>query len=162
MHRLLSFGSLASLALTISTSVVHAQVTTPATDPVFVRAQQMVTAGQDVAGRAVIDSVLTVTPDGTPRYAEALYWRATLSKTAAGAERDYRRIVVEYALSPRAQESLLRLAQLEMTRGDRAGARAHLERLQREYPGGAASMRGSMTLAPSSLAIAALASQSAT
>jgi hypothetical protein len=147
MHRLLSYGSLAALVLTISMSIVHAQATAPATDPVFLRAQQMVTAGQDVAGRAVIDSVLTVTPDGTPRYAEALYWRATLSKTAAGAERDYRRIVVEYALSPRAQESLLRLAQLEMTRGDRAGARAHLERLQREYPGGAASMRGSMTLA---------------
>jgi len=147
MHRFFSFGSLASLALAIGTSVGHAQATAPATDPVFIRAQQMVTAGQDVAGRAVIDSVLAVTPDGTPRYAEALYWRATLSKTAAGAERDYRRIVVEYAISPRAQESLLRLAQLEMTRGDRAGARAHLERLQREFPSGAASTRGSITLA---------------
>ena len=147
MHRFLSFTVLASFAFAICVSTIDAQATTPATDPVFVRAQQMVTAGQDVAGRAVIDSVLAVTPDGTPRYAEALYWRATLSKTAAGAERDYRRIVVEYALSPRAQESLLRLAQLEMTRGDRVGARSHLERLQREYPSGAASTRGSMTLA---------------
>ena len=147
MHRFLSFPVLSSFAFTICASTVAAQAASRATDPVFVRAQQMVTAGQDVAGRAVIDSVLAVTPDETPRYAEALYWRATLSKTAAGAERDYRRIVVEYALSPRAQESLLRLAQLEMTRGDRVGARAHLERLQREYPVGAASTRGSMTLA---------------
>jgi len=150
MHRLLSFVPVVSLAVALGTSVAHAQAATPATpatDPVFVRAQQMVTAGQDAAGRAVVDSVLAATTDGTPRYAEALFWRATLSKTAAGAERDYRRIVVEYALSPRAQESLLRLAQLEMTRGDRASARAHLERLQRGYPSGPVSTRGSLTLA---------------
>ena len=144
MHRLLSF---ASLALIVAGSSAGAQAVPGGTDPVFVRAQQMVTAGQDVAGRAVIDSVLAATPEGTPRYGEALFWRATLAKTAAGAERDYRRIVVEYALSPRASEALLRLAQLEMTRGDRAGARAHLERLQREYPAGTASTRGSLTLA---------------
>jgi hypothetical protein len=116
-------------------------------DPVFIRAQQMVTAGQDSAGRAVVDSVLAVTTEGTPRYAEALFWRATLSATAAAAERDYRRISVEYPLSPRAPESLLRLSQLEMTRGDRASARAHLERLQREHPTGALSTRASVTLA---------------
>ena len=145
MHR--SF-SLVPFALVVAVSSAGAQGGTGATtDAVFVRAQQMVTAGQDVAGRAVIDSVLRVTPDGTPRYGEALFWRATLAKTAAGAERDYRRIVVEYSLSPRAPESLLRLAQLEMTRGDRAGARAHLERLQRQYPSGPASARGSLTLA---------------
>ena len=118
-----------------------------AVDPVFTRAQQMVTAGQDVAGRAVIDSVLAVTPEDTPRYAEALFWRATFSKTAAAAERDYRRISIEYPLSPRAQESLLRLAQLEKTRGDRAGARVHLERIQREHPTGPTSVRASVTLA---------------
>ena len=144
MHRSLSF---ASLALIVAISSAGAQAVPGGTDPVFIRAQQMVTAGQDAAGRAVIDSVLAATPEGTPRYGEALFWRATLAKTAAGAERDYRRIVVEYALSPRAPEALLRLAQLEMTRGDRAGARAHLERLQREYPAGAASTRGSLTLA---------------
>jgi len=144
MHRSLSF---ASLALIVAVSSSGAQAVPGGTDPVFVRAQQMVTAGQDVAGRAVIDSVLAATPEGTPRYGEALFWRATLAKTAAAAERDYRRIVVEYGLSPRASEALLRLAQLEMTRGDRAGARAHLERLQREYPAGTASTRGSLTLA---------------
>lgn len=144
MHRSLSF---ASLALIVAISSAGAQAVPGGTDPVFIRAQQMVTAGQDAAGRAVIDSVLAATPEGTPRYGEALFWRATLAKTAAGAERDYRRIVVEYALSPRAPEALLRLAQLEMTRGDRASARAHLERLQREYPAGAASTRGSLTLA---------------
>ena len=117
------------------------------TEAVFERAQQMVTAGPDVAGRGVIDSVLAATAEGTPRYAEALFWRAKLSKTAAAAERDYRRISVEYPLSPRAQESLLRLAQLEMTRGDRASARVHFERIQREFPTGNTSVRASIALA---------------
>lgn len=119
----------------------------PVTEPVFVRAQQMVVAGQDSAGRAVIDSVLAATSEGNPRYAEGLFWRATLSKTAAAAERDYRRIAVDFPFSPRAADALLRLAQLEMTRGDRAGARAHLERLQREHPLGSTSTRGSVMLA---------------
>lgn len=116
-------------------SAAAAQGNGPPTDPVLIRANQMVTAGQDVAGRAVIDSLLAVTASETPRYAEALFWRATLSTTAAAAERDYRRIVVEHPLSPRASDALFRLAQLEGTRGDRASARAHLERLLREHPG---------------------------
>jgi len=64
MHRSLSF---ASLALIVAVSSSGAQAVPGGTDPVFVRAQQMVTAGQDVAGRAVIDSVLAATPEGTPR-----------------------------------------------------------------------------------------------
>jgi cell division septation protein DedD len=144
MHR---FLRLSLFALSIFASRAAAQGTAPATDPVFVRANQMVTAGQDSAGRAVIDSVLAVTPGESPRYAEALFWRATLSRTAAGAERDYRRIVVEHALSPRAPESLFRLSQLETTRGDRAGARAHLERLLRQHPNAPVIPRASITLA---------------
>lgn len=141
MHRAVLVLSIAVAALV--PSLAEAQVT----DPVFVRAQQMVTAGQDSEGRAVVDSVVAATAEGTLRYAEALFWRATLSRTAAAAERDYRRISVEYPLSPRAPEALLRLVQLEMTRGDRVSARAHLERLQREHPTGATSTRASITLA---------------
>jgi cell division septation protein DedD len=114
---------------------------------VFQRAQQLVAAGNDSAGRAVVDSALTARTEGTPEYADALFWRARLARTAAGAERDYRRIGVEYPLSPRAAESLLLLAQLEMTRRDRAGARAHLARLQREHPTSPFSARASLTLA---------------
>jgi cell division septation protein DedD len=124
-----------------------AQAPSSATESVFVRAQRMVTSGQDSAGRAVVDSVLQATAEGTPRYAEALFWRATLSKTAAAAERDYRRIAVEYPLSSRAQEALFRLAQLETTRGDRASARAHLARIQREHPTGSMNTRANLMLA---------------
>lgn len=138
-------GPLVALVLVSAMSrAAAAQVRDSST---FVRAQQMVTAGQGDAGRAVVDSVLAVTPPESPRYAEALFWRATLARSAADAERDYRRISVEYPLSSRAPEALLRLAQLEMARGDRGSARAHLERLQREHPTGATSTRASVWLA---------------
>lgn len=131
----------------LAAAEVRAQGEPSKTDAVFIRAQQMITAGQAAAGRAVVDSVLAATTEGTPRYAEALFWHASLNETAAGAERDYRRIAVEYPLSPRAEESLYRLAQLEMTRGDRAAARSHFERIQREHPSGATSTRASVKLA---------------
>ncbi|MDF2771376.1 MAG: Sporulation protein [Geminicoccaceae bacterium] len=144
----LALGALVCLTLISGASRAGAQAAgASAADPVFQRAQQLVASGQDSAGRALVDSVLSMRAEGTPLYAEALFWRARLARTAAAAERDYRRIAVEYALSPRAAESLLLLAQLEMTRGDRAGARVHLARLQREHPTGAISTRASVTLA---------------
>ena len=100
----------------------------------FARAQALVSGGEGKEGRAVVDSALGRIPPGGPRYAEGLFWRATLASNALDAERDYRRIAVEYVLSPRVPVALTRLAQLELARGDRALARQHLERLLHEYP----------------------------
>jgi septal ring-binding cell division protein DamX len=78
--------------------------------------------------------MVAATPPDTPAYADALYWRATLAATGADAERDYRRVVVEYPLSPRTGDALLQLAQLETARGDRAPAITHLQRFLLENP----------------------------
>jgi tetratricopeptide (TPR) repeat protein len=94
----------------------------------------MVAEGDGVAGRAIVDSALAVIPVSSPRYAEGLFWRASIALVALDAERDYRRIAVEYTLSPRVPDALIRLAQLELARGDRMLAAGHLERLLREYP----------------------------
>jgi cell division protein FtsN len=67
-------------------------------------------------------------------YPEALYWRASLASNAADAESDYKHIVVDYPLAPQAEDALLRLAQLELARGDREGALIHLQRIPRDYP----------------------------
>jgi cell division septation protein DedD len=139
----LAVAVLACLIVGTAPARAHGQ----AVDSVFQRAQQLVAAGNESAGRAMVDSVLAARTEGTLEYAEALFWRARLSGVAAAAERDYRRLSVEYPLSPRAPEALLLLAQLEMTRGDRVSARAHLARLQREHPTGAISTRASVTLA---------------
>ncbi|MEX0909246.1 MAG: hypothetical protein WDZ58_05715, partial [Gemmatimonadaceae bacterium] len=72
-----------------------------ATDPVYSRAQALVSEGQGAAGRVLVDSMYRSTAPGSGERAEALFWRATLAPTAADAERDYRAIVVDHATSPR-------------------------------------------------------------
>jgi len=123
-------GALLSCAGTLAV----AQTTARATDPVFVRAQALVSDGNGAAGRALIDSVIAATPPTARLYPEALYWRASLASNAADAESDYKHIVVDYPLAPQAEDALLRLAQLELARGDRDGALVHLQRIPRDYP----------------------------
>lgn len=105
------------------------------TDPVYARAQALVSEGQGAQGRALVDSMYRVSAPASAERAEALFWRATLAATAADAERDYRAIVVDHATSARVEDALLRLAQLELARGDRDGALRHLQRLSTEFPG---------------------------
>src|SRR5262249_38934726 len=98
-----------------------------ARDSLFQRARRLVLEGSGDAGRAVVDSALAAS-EGTPAYADALYWRAALAATAADAERDYRRVIVDYPFSEHAGDALLALAQLEMARGERGSAIDHLQR----------------------------------
>jgi cell division protein FtsN len=78
--------------------------------------------------------VIAATQPSARLYPEALFWRATLAANAADAESDYKHIVVDYPLAPQAEDALLRLAQLELARGDRDGALGHLQRIPRDYP----------------------------
>jgi cell division protein FtsN len=94
----------------------------------------MVSDGNGAAGRALVDSVLKATPPYAPLYPVALFWRASLASNAADAESDYKHIVVDYPLAPQAEDALLRLAQLELARGDRDAALSHLQRIPRDYP----------------------------
>jgi cell division septation protein DedD len=126
-------GFIGLLLLCIAT-LATAQVPSRPADPIFVRAQTLVSDGNGVAGRALIDSVIAKTPPTSQLYPQALFWRATLAANAADAESDYKHIVVDYPLAPQAEDALLRLAQLELARGDRDGALNHLQRIPRDYP----------------------------
>ena len=77
---------------------------------------------------------------------EALFARASIAESADAARKDYLRIAVDYSISPRAEDSLLRLAQMEIARGDRAAAKQYLERLALEHPGGASRAQGAYWL----------------
>jgi cell division protein FtsN len=120
--------------LVVSATGLDAQASARPVDPVFTRAQALVSDGNGAAGRALIDSMIAATPSSAPLYPQALFWRASLAASAADAESDYRHIVVDYPLAPQAEDALLRLAQLELARGDRDGALVHLRRIQRDYP----------------------------
>lgn len=136
------------IALAASTSLVRAQSSdSTATDSTFLAAQRLVVEGRGDEGRAMVARALTAAPEGSSRYIEALYWRAALASTAADAERDYKRIIVEYPASRRAEGALVGLAQLEMARGDRAQAMRHLERVVREHPSGPSRARAAFWMA---------------
>src|SRR3954463_16174466 len=81
------------------------------TEAVFTRARQLVVNGNGAAGRLLIDSVITAMPPDAPAYGDALYWRAALAATNTDAERDYRRVIVEYPLSSHTGDALFALAQ---------------------------------------------------
>lgn len=99
--------------------------------------QRMVNAGDRAGARQFADSVLRLVREGTPAYAEALFARAFASSSAVEAERDYLRVAVEYALSSRAEDATMMVAQLKLARSDRSGARRNFERLVRDHPTGA-------------------------
>ena len=128
------WGILVGMLIPCAATDLLSQAAVHPIDPAFVRAQALVSDGNGAAGRALIDSVLAATPTNAPLYAQGLFWRATLASNAADAESDYKHIVVDYPLAPQAEDALLRLAQLELARGDRDAALSHLQRIPRDYP----------------------------
>jgi hypothetical protein len=106
----------------------------PRADSAFARARALVTEGNGVAGRTLVDSILQANKPGTPTFVEGLWWRAVLAEQAAPAEKDFLRLAIEHPASPRAPEALLRLGQLELARGARDAAAKHFDRLVTEHP----------------------------
>jgi cell division protein FtsN len=126
----------------VTSAVAGAQGTLPV-NPVYKRAQTLVNDGNSAGARVLIDSMIAVAAPGSNDYAEAVYWRAVLAATAAEAETDYRRIVVEYRNSPRVEDALIRLAQLEIARANYDAALKHLTQLATEHPESPARARAS-------------------
>jgi cell division septation protein DedD len=118
----------------------HAQMavrgTTSAAELAFHRAQQLVADGNGTAGRAIVDSIVAATREGSPEYADALYWRATLAESSDRARLDYLRVATGYALAPRAEDALFRLAQIAIEAGDRPSAKKYLSRMAAEHADG--------------------------
>ena len=147
------FAVLSVLLLACVAHMASAQTSpasAPPNDSLFRRARRMVGEGNGPAGRGMVDSLLKRAEEGSTAYGDALFWRGALAQTAAEAESDYRRVIVEYPLSHYADDALLAIVELEQARGDRAGALAHLQRFVREHPVSAA--RGIAALAAARLA----------
>ena len=136
LARLYSIAAISVLAASSGWAQPSSGAHTSAADSAFRRAQRFVADGNGTAGRAIVDSVLAVTPENTPAYADALYWRATLAETGDRARFDYLRVVNEYATASRAEDALLRLAQIANEAGDRVSAKKYLDRMIVEHADG--------------------------
>lgn len=118
-----------------------------AVDNAVGRARALVESGNGRAGRLVLDSMVQEAGMSTPALGELLYWRGLLAESSSEAERDWRRLLLEVPMSPRSEDALLRLAQLEQLRGRPAASRALLERLARDYREPASQARAHFWLA---------------
>lgn len=154
-HATLGTGLGAALLSVGAVRVLEAQA--PATvsaamDGAVSRARGMVDSGNGAEARAILDSLVTVAGAASNDLAEALFWRATLAERVGEAERDWKRLIIEVPLSPRATEALVRLGELEMLRGHPADARTYFARVVREYPSGSSRARSQLWIAKSYVA----------
>jgi cell division septation protein DedD len=135
---------LLSAGLLFTGAIAHAQGANG--DSLIARVRRLGENGSAAAGRTLADSALGAAKEGSSAYADALFARASVAESPDAARKDYLRIVVDYSGSPRAEFSLLRLAQMELTRGDRASAREYLRRLALEHPDGPSRAEGAYQL----------------
>lgn len=86
------------------------------------------------AARDGFQEFLRVAP-GDPRASEAqFYIGETYTKDPDAAIAAYQKVVDRYPTSTRAPTALMRMARLEIARGDRTAARTHLNQIVRAYP----------------------------
>lgn len=134
------------LALTLASGALAQRPDSVPDGPALQRARQLFADGRGADARRVIDSILRVATPDSAVYADALHLRASNAATAADAERDYRRLLIETPLSVRAEDALLRLAELHEARGDRQGASEHLRRFLLSYANHPARPRAALSL----------------
>jgi len=130
----------------LAAAATAARAQRSAGDSIVQRVQRLASDGNAAAGRLLVDSVLAAAKEGSTVYVDALFARASIAESADAARKDYLRIAVDYSISPRAEDSLLRLAQMEIARGDRAAAKQYLQRLALEHPDGASRPQGAYWL----------------
>src|SRR5258707_160850 len=102
------------VVLALSAAATGARAQGTGGDSTLARVLRMASEGNAAAGRALTDSVLASAKEGSPAYVDALFARASIEESGEAARKDYLRIAVEYSNSPRAEDSLLRLAQMEI------------------------------------------------
>ncbi|MBI1966558.1 MAG: SPOR domain-containing protein [Gemmatimonadetes bacterium] len=107
---------------------------TAQTDPRLADAVRIAQAGQLDSARAVVSRLLRTLPPTDSVYPEALYTAGILSPEPQLVARNLQRVVVEYGLSPWADDALLRLTQFHFAQGDPAATVQAAERLRRDYP----------------------------
>jgi hypothetical protein len=104
-------------------------------DPRLQAAIDLAQSGRADSARAVVRQLLATLSAQDSIYSQALFVQGgMLAPDASTAATSLQRVVVEYGMSPWADDALLRLAQLFEAQNDPAGAVQAVERLRRDYP----------------------------
>lgn len=103
-------------------------------NPALRAAIQLAAEGHGDSARRIVALELAKATPGDPGYVEALYWRGRLAASGDSAERDLRRVAIEYSTSRWADQALVQLVQLAMAAGNSSAAFQLAERLRNDYP----------------------------
>lgn len=103
-------------------------------DPRLVAVVRQAQEGDADSARATLGRLLQSTPATDTLYPQLLFVAALTAPTAQEMQRSLQRITVEHALTPWADDALLKLAQLEYAGGNLPGAARNLERLRSDFP----------------------------
>ena len=103
-------------------------------NPALRAAVQLAAEGRGDSARRIVALEMAKAKPGDPAYVEALFWRGRLAVSGDSAERDLRRVAIEYSTSRWADQALLQLAQLALAAGNGSGALQLAERLRSDYP----------------------------
>jgi general secretion pathway protein A len=109
---------------------------TPRSSPTGSRRSRRMIAVGAIGVVAAVSLGIALWPGRALPDAETLYWRGTMSAQPADAEKDLNSLITRFPQSPRLNDALLHIAQLEMARGDRAGALQTLAQLSQRNPSG--------------------------
>ncbi len=106
----------------------------PTADDAYQAAMGAYQRGSLTTARSGFQEFLRIAPNDR-RAAEAqFYIGETYTRDPDAAIAAYQRVVDRYPTSSRAPAALLRIARLEIARGDRTQARSHLNQILRSYP----------------------------
>lgn len=103
-------------------------------DPVLAAAVRLATEGQGDSARALVHSLLQQRDPVDSLYADILFAAGVVAADIDSARTYFRRVSIEYARSARADEALLRLAQLSFAAGDYPAAARSAEHVLLDYP----------------------------
>ena len=119
----------------LAAAVVGRARVLPAQDTASIRvAARLAVEGNSDSARTLLGGVLARTRPTDPSYAQALYWRARASTYADSAERDLRRVALEFSTSAWADSALLQLTQLALAAGNPSSSFELAGRLRADYP----------------------------
>lgn len=104
------------------------------TDPRLQDAVRLAQNGRMDSARVVVGRLLATLPAADSVYPEALYTAGILAADPLSVVRHLQRVVVEFGLSPWADDALLRLTQFYFAQNDPAATVQSAERLRRDYP----------------------------
>jgi cell division septation protein DedD len=102
-------------------------------DPRLASALRDAVDGRLDSARVTLAALAKDVPAGSPTYPDLLFGQALVAPTTADERQVLQRLVVEYPLSPWADDAALRLTQLEYAAGDHAAVVRQAERFRTEH-----------------------------